>query len=307
MYEFGAADPFSLRGALSFFDSSPLVSAETDQLIYPGESGILYIIKLNTSYDREKGTLSIAPSDTIRWRYSGVRSGGNSFWYGMETSAAIWRNHLIVGENGGMLICLNLNTLTVDWVADTLDDTNGSPVLELEDGHPYVYIAPSFHIGWRSWSTAPVPVMKIDALTGEVVWRRDYTCYSVDGLSGGAEGTIVVGKNGLSGLIFAPLARTPGIGQGIIAALDKQTGEEVWRYQTQSYIWSSPVAVYDSQGKGYIITCTTAGSVCLLDGLTGELLDTFDAGSNIEATPIVFNDMLIVGTRATGIIGLKLK
>ena len=48
MYTFGDNDPFSLRGSLSFFDSSALVDAETDTLIYPGENGILYLIKLNT-------------------------------------------------------------------------------------------------------------------------------------------------------------------------------------------------------------------------------------------------------------------
>ena len=46
MYEFGANDSYSLRGALSYFDSSAPVDAETDMLIYPGENGILYLIKL---------------------------------------------------------------------------------------------------------------------------------------------------------------------------------------------------------------------------------------------------------------------
>ena len=51
MYTFGDNDEFSLRGSLSFFDGSALVDAETDTLIYPGENGILYLIRLNTKYD----------------------------------------------------------------------------------------------------------------------------------------------------------------------------------------------------------------------------------------------------------------
>lgn len=35
---------------------------------------------------------------------------------------------------------------------------------------------------------------KIDAETGEIVWRTDYTCYTVQDLSGGVQGTIAVGK-----------------------------------------------------------------------------------------------------------------
>lgn len=38
MYTFGDNDAFSLRGSLSFFDSSALVDAETDTLIYPGKT-----------------------------------------------------------------------------------------------------------------------------------------------------------------------------------------------------------------------------------------------------------------------------
>lgn len=45
MYTFGNNDSFSLRGNLSYFDSSALVDANTDTLIYPGENGILYLIK----------------------------------------------------------------------------------------------------------------------------------------------------------------------------------------------------------------------------------------------------------------------
>ena len=43
-------DAFALRDWHAY-DSSPLVDAETDTLIYPGENGILYTIKLNTVFD----------------------------------------------------------------------------------------------------------------------------------------------------------------------------------------------------------------------------------------------------------------
>ncbi|MCL2342826.1 MAG: PQQ-binding-like beta-propeller repeat protein [Firmicutes bacterium] len=308
LYEFGANDPFAIR-KWSCYDSGPLVDAATDQLIYPAESGILYIVKLNSQFDPAAGTVSvnITPSDFVRWRYNGVRTGG-AYWLGMEDSCVIFRGHIIVADNGGNLMCLNLNTLTVDWVQNVLDDTNDSPVLELEDGHPYIYISTSFHLGWRSSTTAPIPVWKIDAVTGEVVWSTDsrYMCHTVSDLSGGVQGTIGLGKNKLSGLIFVPVADYPGAGNGQLVALDKQTGEEVWHFQSSAYAWSSPTVCYDAAGNGYVIYCTTAGSIVLLDGLTGAKLDVLDAGSNIEATPIVFNGYLVVGTRSNGIWGTQL-
>lgn len=306
MYEFGSSDPFSLRGNLSFFDGSALVDAETDQLIYPGESGILYIMKLNTSYDPAAGTLSVNPSNTVKWRYFGHRSG--SWYLGMEDSAVIWRGHIIMSTNDGYLICLNLNTLETVWVQDVLDDTNCSPVLELEDGHPYVYISTSFHAGWRApaSSTAVIPIWKIDAVTGEIVWQTDFNCYTVTGTSGGVQGTLAIGKGELADLIFVPVARTPSASAGTLVALNKRTGEIVWDQETQMYAWSSPVAVYDGNGKGYVILCTSGGYMYLFDGLTGELRDYIDLGSNVEASPAVYNSMVVVGTRTNGIFGVEL-
>ena len=307
MYEFGNGDSFALR-PWPMFDGSPLVDAETDQLIYPSENGVIYIIKLNTQYDPQAGTLSVNPTRMLKWRYNGVRTGG-AYWLGMEASPVIWRGHLITPDNGGNLICIDLNTLEIVWAQDVLDDTNCTPVLELENGHPYIYISTSFHDGWRAYAgqTAPIPIWKIDAVTGEVIWRRDYDCHTVNGTSGGVQGTLAIGKHNLSDLIFVPVARTPSGSAGLLVALDKQTGEEIWRVETMMYAWSSPVAVYDAEGNGYIILCTTGGYMYLLDGRTGEAFAHLDLGSNIEASPAVYNSTAVVGTRGQKIWGISLQ
>lgn len=308
MYEFGANDPFSLRSNISFFDGSPLVDAETDQLIYPGESGILYIMKLNTKYDENAGTLSVSPSHVVKWRYNGVRTTKDSFWLGMEDSAVIWRGHIIMSDNGGNLMCLDLNTLELDWVQNVLDDTNCSPVMEMENGHPYVYISTSFHAGWRAPAngTAKIPVWKIDAENGEIVWQHDFSCYTEDGVSGGTQATAALGKNKLKDLVFFSVAKTPDPTTGLLVAFNKKTGEIVWQRQTQVYSWSSPVAVYDKSGNGYLVFCTSGGYMYLIDGLTGEVLDSLDVKGHVEASPVVFNGMVVVGTRSEQIWGVKL-
>ena len=100
------------------------MDAETDTRIYPGENGIMYLIRLNTRYDLNSGTLSVDPGRTVKWRYYGTRSSAESFWLGMEDSAAIYK--------GYVFMCLDLNTLQLVWVQDTLDDSNSTPVLEIE-------------------------------------------------------------------------------------------------------------------------------------------------------------------------------
>ena len=279
MFEFGHNETFANRG-WHMFDSSPLVSAETDQLIYPGENGILYIIHLNTKYNEQTGELSVDPDNIVKWKYSGVRTG-TKYWLGVESSAAVINNYIFLADNGGNLMCLDLNTLELIWVQDTLDDTNCSPVIDIEDGHPYIYISTSFHYGWRSYSTADIPIFKIDAETGEIVWRTDYNCYTVQDLSGGVQGTIAVGKNELSDMIFVPIARTPGASSGTLVALNKETGEEVWKKETTMYSWSSPVDFYDDAGNGYLIYCNSGFNMYLIDGKTGEELDYINLGGNI--------------------------
>ena len=296
MFEFGHNETFANRG-WHMFDSSPLVSAETDQLIYPGENGILYIIHLNTKYNEQTGELSVDPDNIVKWKYNGVRSGSR-YWLGVESSAAIINNDIFLADNGGNLMCLDLNTLELVWVQDVLDDTNCSPVVDVENGHPYIYISTSFHYGWRSYSTAAIPIFKIDAETGEIVWRTDYTCYTVQDLSGGVQGTIAVGKNKLSDMIFVPIARTPGASSGTLAALKKDTGEVVWEKETSMYSWSSPVDFYDADGNGYLLYCNSGFNMFLIDGKTGEQLDYMNLGGNIEASPAMYGNYAVVGTRA---------
>ncbi len=296
MFEFGKNDGFADRGWY-MFDSSPLVSADTDQLIYPGESGILYIIHLNTKYDEASGTLSVDPDNIVKWKYKGTRTG-SKYWLGVESSAAIINHYAFLADNGGNLMCLDLNTLKLVWVQDILDDTNCSPVVSIEDGHPYIYISTSFHMGWRSSYKAEIPIFKINAETGEVVWKTSYECYTVSDLSGGVQGTIAVGKNKLSDMIFVPVARTPGAGSGTLVALKKDTGEKVWERETSVYSWSSPVDFYDKDGNGYLAYCNSGFNLYLIDGMTGDVLDQMSLGGNIEASPVMYNNYIVIGTRA---------
>ncbi len=307
MYEFGNDDPFSLRGHLSFFDSSSLVDAETDTLIQPGENGILYLIKLNTNYDEEKGKLSINPDRVVKWRYKGKRSNSQTYWLGMESSAAIYKGYMFITDNGGHLMCLNLNSLRLRWVQDILDDSNSTPVLSVEGGKLYIYVSTSFHLGWRSSTTVEIPIWKIDAADGSIVWKRSYTCSSVDGASGGVQSTIAIGYKSLARYIYVTVGRTGGTNNGVLACISKRSGRVKWE-QAGPYTWSSPVCVYNTFGKDEVLYARSDSKLLMVDGLTGETDSELELGSgNIEASPAVYNDTLVLGTRGNNIFGVKLK
>ena len=214
---------------------------------------------------------------------------------------------LFMSDNGGNLMCLDLNTLQLVWVQDILDDSNSSPVLSVEDGHLYLYISTSFRLGWRSNSTAEVPVWKIDAETGEIIWQKSYECSSEDGVSGGVQSTIAVGKEELSDYIYVTVARTGGQAEGVLACIDKNTGEAVWEHAA-AYAWSSPVCVYNPDGSGKVLYCNSTGHIYLLDGKTGEVLDCHQISEGvIEASPAVYQSYMVVGTRDCKIWGMELQ
>ena len=305
LHTFGPEDNygFALR-AWPMFDGSPLVDAETDQLIYPGENGVVYLIKLHTQYDEAAGTISIEP-ETVKWHYYGRNTTLYQYWIGMEDSPVVWRGHMIVSDNGGRLLCLDLNTLQLDWVQDIWDDSNGTPVLSIEDGHPYIYVGTSFHLGWRSQSTANVALFKVDAENGDIIWQKEYKCYSEKGVSGGIQSTVAIGQNDLAGYVYVTVAKTDKYNNGILACLDCETGEVVWEHHSY-YTWSSPVLIYNSDGSGCLLYCNYGSMMYLIDAKTGKELDTFNLAGGVEASPAVYENTVVVGTRQCRIWGVKM-
>jgi outer membrane protein assembly factor BamB len=317
IYTFGHKDPDSYRSYQSY-DSSPLFDVQRDTIIAPGENGLLYTIRLNTDFNREKGTLFVNPAEPVKFRYrtpeykDSPKNAPASRWWGMEDSACIWRHYMYVADNGGKLMCIDLDTMQLKWVQDVLDDTNTTPVFEEspEDGTCYIYISTSLNItakGDGPLRSGGVPIWKIDAATGEIVWRTPmYPCQSLPGVSGGVQGTPVLGKHDISGLVIYPVAHTPKEGIGLLVALDKKTGAEVWRRPLRNYIWSSPAAVYTPEGKSYIIQCDSDGNMFLIEGVSGEIVNSLYLWANIEASPAVFGDTVVVGTRRRKIYAVKI-
>lgn len=306
LFEFGGKDPFSLR-KFHGYDSSHLVDTETDTLIEPGENGILYTFKLNTHFDANTGKVTMDPTERVKLRYRTSRSSEKEYWLGMEDSSVLWKNFIYIADNGGNLLCIDLNTMELVWAQDVADDTNGSPVFSVEDGVPYLYIATSLH--WKAcrfFKLGNVPIFKINAVTGEYVWVRSYFCNTIAGVSGGVQATCALGRGNSEELVFFPVARTPQVRSGLLVALNKKTGAEAWRMNMERYAWSSPVLVENSAGETFLLQGDSKGTLFLIDAPTGKVLHSIELGANIEATPAVFEDMLVVGTRGQKIFGVKL-
>ena len=153
-------------------------------------------------------------------------------------------------------------------------------MLSVENGHLYLYVSTSFRLGWRSYDSATIPVWKLDAETGEIVWQTDYQCYTDDGVSGGVQSTIASGKNNLSDYIYVTVSKTEDNSSGVLHCLDKKTGELVWEHKS-GYAWSSPVCVYDKKGNGKVLYCSSDGNMYFLDGRTGQVYDTLSLSEGV--------------------------
>ena len=308
LYRFGQNDPLALRQDNSnwtAFASSPLVDAETDTLIWPGENGILYTMKLNTQYDQAAGTISVSPTEQVVARYNTSRSNKDTYWLGFEASVSICEQYLYLSENGGMFFCIDLNTMELVWAQDTKDDSNGSPVFRrtgVDSGE--IYTAPSLHWTKDSSDHGSISIYKLDAVTGEILWQHPFSCYTVSGVSGGVQSTMLQNFN--DGLVYFTVSRTPDLNNGVLVALDATTGIERWELKMDHYTWSSPVMFCDSQGNKFVAVGDSAGKLFLLNALTGQVVHTHDVGGLVEATPVIFGDRIIIGTRNEQILCLEI-
>ena len=107
--------------------------------------------------------------------------------------------------------------------------------------------------------------------------------------------------------------RTLGVPEGTkaaIAAIDKESGEVRWAKALSDRSESSPVAVYDADGNGWIIQCAENGEILVMDGITGKVTAETQVDAKIQASPAVYNDIMVIGTTGKGteyVIALKIQ
>ncbi|HHW47099.1 MAG TPA: PQQ-like beta-propeller repeat protein [Clostridiaceae bacterium] len=289
------------------FDSSGVIDTKTDTLIEAGENGIIYTVKLNTKYDPDKGTISVNP-DLEKYRYKSAISKR----LGVENSPVIFKNYVYFIDNSGLLQCVDLNTLKPVWARNVTDDTDSTIVLEVEsETEVSLYTACEVDLqGSEGYSY----IRKIDAFTGRLIWEKAVKCEYNPNNNGGALASPVIGKNDIDNFVIYNIAKTGKIKKqgmtvysGKLFALDKNSGKEVWTVELENDSWSSPVDVYTKDGKSYLIQCDSVGNVYLIEGKSGKILDTINLGANIEASPAVYDNILVIGTRGQKICGIRIK
>ena len=300
-------------------DGNSVVLEQHDRLLLGGENGLLYRVDLGTDWGGQR----IGLEPTVRpVAYHAVHPtygdptvlDGSSRWApGIESSVALYDGVAYFADSVGSLI--GIDHLTGDEVLrlDLGDDTDASPVISVEDGHPYLYIGTEVdkQVHRRpAMATGTLRFSKIDLVAGDFAWRLEIpamTWKKVDqkhDFNGGVLATSAVGFGPTEHLVFVPTAHEPRIAEGRILAVHKTPDDDgnpiiAWSGKLHGPSWSSPAL--DGQT---IVVGDSGGWIQAFDALTGEPLWELDLGGTVESSPVFWDGRIVVGVRGGALLCL---
>ena len=291
------------------FETSALVDRVSDTLIAAGSNGMLYLEALDSVFDYNAGVLTISPSITVMT--SKAKGQKSPAMTAVESSLAAYDKYVFYADMGGVLRCVNTDILTPVWAVATGDSVMAAVALDLTENRELnLYTANMLNN--RKKGAGSVQIRRYDALSGREIWCTDVGVFKgkKDKEDVGAKASPVIGQNSLKDLVYFTVTGLSDDGRdqlgladeepAALIALDKETGKIAWSAGLSSRAESSPVAVYDENGNGWIIQCERNGTIRLLDGLTGREVNVLKLEAEIEASPAVYGDIMVIGTTGKG-------
>ncbi|MDD6101613.1 MAG: PQQ-binding-like beta-propeller repeat protein [Clostridiales bacterium] len=282
------------------FSSSALFSYNGDCLVYQAENGVTYSYTVKKSMSA--GELSVEFVQELKYTYSAnLESGGQSPGYTNASACAAFGSYIFQGDDNGNLVCLDANRQSMVWIRNLGDCILSSPVIENDKntGNVYIYIGTALKAREGKTVKDMVYLYKLNAANGETVWEREEEVCATKKMNGGAVATPLLGKGGLSGKIYFALCGTDGKKSGKLLCIDKENGNQEYNVWFRNYIYSSPVAAYTKDGDGFVIICDNKGNIFSLAGKSGKTKDIRKIGERITATPVIFDDTLVVVSENT--------
>ncbi len=210
-----------------------------------------------------------------------------------ETPARI----LVIDQSDGVMHCIDLDSGEQVWIAEEVDQCDGSPsvadgailfgscaaalhVFSAEDGAHLRDI----EIDQNSQVAAGVAVVGDSVFSGSISGKLIHANYRTGEM-------VWVNEDSEDEIFSTPAVSDAlivfGSADGNVYALDRQTGKQKWKFETDGEV-SSPVIVGDK------VAFSSEGALYLLRLETGEKLWAYEVSDEISS-PAVINNMLVVG------------
>ena len=111
------------------FETSALIDRTSDTLITAGSNGMLYLEALNSAFDWKVGVMNVSLSETTMT--SRAKGQKNTSLTAVESSLAAYDKYVYYADMGGVLRCVDTNTLRPVWAAATGDAVMAAVALDL--------------------------------------------------------------------------------------------------------------------------------------------------------------------------------
>jgi outer membrane protein assembly factor BamB len=303
-----SAAPFTSLEAFLYlpvthFHGMPLGSVQRSDSVYT--AGVVRF-----TYDEDEGVISgtfrgsrpgirftLTPADGLP--DAGTGASDTAGWpekeplWTYDTGIAIWADAaldndlLFVTASDGGIHCLDAVKGTLKWHFKAGGATFSRPAVA--DGSVFV-------------ATDNGYLHRLDGRTGEPVWTiitdtggwvRSLPDHSPPGYD--TRGAAPVISNGVVYL------GSPG---GTMYAIDATNGSEIWRFDTQGPVLSTP-AVAD--GQNLVIFGSNDHHVYALDTRSGELRWSYDTGQPVISSPVLHGNLAIAGSRSADLFALDIR
>lgn len=268
-------------------DASPLIEPVSGTYIWPTESGVIYRGSLN----EEK----LPPSE--QYKYS-IKSHPRQ---GIESSPSAYGNLGYFTDNAGNTFCLDLRTMKPRWHFFNTDDSDASPVIDVENNIPFIFIGNEVD---QQGPEGKAYLRKLNGLTGKLEWEYERHCYSVTKPktnNGGMLTTPALGRKKADGLIWTIFSRVDANSRGSFVCLNIADGKVKYEIPLRSYSWASPIALYDTEGNAYVYFTDVTGHVYLINGISGEIIFKDKYSNVFESSPVAIGNRIIQPARGNKI------
>ena len=291
------------------FETSALIDWASDTMVTAGSNGLLYLTNLNSNFDFQMGIMKTNPSSVVMASRTKAQQK-NKATIAVESSLAMYDRYVYYADMSGVLRCVDTNYLTTVWAYDTKDAVMAAVALDLDGDELNLYTANML----ANRKKGNAEIRRFDALNGKDLWTVEIGVQKdtkkKEKTDVGVKASPVIGENGLKELVFFTVTglsdegrsflKTDGEAEAAVVALEKKTGQVRWAKALGDRSESSPIAVYNESGKGWIIQCVENGTILLLDGLTGETVDELQIEGTIKASPAAYHNVMVIGTTGKG-------